>query len=216
MSIRNFIFIVSIFLLSLIFFINCNADVSGKMPAFPGAEGGGAESAGGRGGRIIEVTNLNDTGTGSFRAACEASGPRIVIFRVGGIIEIKYKITLRNPFITIAGQTAPGDGILIKGNEIYIQTHDVIIQFIRIRLGRRDDFAEQEGDCIGIHSGGYNVMIDHCSLSWANDENTSIWSGEDAAHNITFSWNLIAEGLTYNHASCGLIIGSDVNATDFH
>jgi len=187
------------------------------VPAFHGAEGGGAESIGGRGGKIIEVTNLKNYGPGSFRAACEASGPRIVVFRVAGIIDLDGKrIVISKPYITIAGQTAPQGGITVRGHELRIETHDVIVRYIRVRTGRRDDFSEQEGDAIALGSNCYNVMIDHCSLSWSNDENAQIWPGARASHHITFSWNIIAEGLTYNHASCGLIVGSDKDAMGIH
>jgi pectate lyase len=165
---------------------------------------------------VVEVVNLEDSGAGSFRAACESSGPRIVVFRVGGIIELEDPIRIDDPYITIAGQTAPGGGVLVKGNEIAIQTHDVIVRFLRVRLGRQDDFAHQQGDCFVLRSGCDKVMIDHCSVSWSNDENISIWSGKPAAHNVTFSWNLIAEGLTYDHASCGLIVGSNVDSVGIH
>lgn len=87
-----------------------------KIPAFPGAEGFGAYTPGGRGGEVYEVTNLNDTGPGSLREAVEAEGPRIVVFRISGNIEIKSKLAVRNPYITIAGQTAPGDGVCLKNH----------------------------------------------------------------------------------------------------
>ena len=178
-------------------------------PAFPEAKGGGSLSIGGRGGRVIYVTNLNADGPGSFRAACEAQGKRIIVFRVSGIIEIKKPIIIRNPYITIAGQTAPDGGILIKGHNLIIKTHDVILRFIRIRTGRRDDFAEQEGACLVLMGNCYNVIVDHCSFTWSNDENVTVWRTEGPIRNITFSWNLIAEGLTYKHASCGLLVGGE-------
>src|SRR5512140_738351 len=105
------------------------------LPAFPGAEGFGATTPGGRGGKILFVTNLDDSGPGSLRAACEADGPRIVIFRVGGTIALKKPITVRNPFLTIAGQSAPGDGICLRDESLGIATHDVVVRFIRSRLG---------------------------------------------------------------------------------
>ena len=145
-----------------------------------------------------------------------ASGSRIVVFRVAGIIQIDDRISISKPYITIAGQTAPGGGILVKGNEISITTHDVIVRFIRVRTGRRDEFGYQSGDAIGLGSSCHKVMIDHCSASWSNDENMQIWSSTNASHNVTFSWNMIAEGLTYNHASCGLIVGSDYDAFGIH
>ena len=191
----------------------CPADT----PAFPGAQGGGAAAVGGRGGRVIEVTNLNAAGPGSLRAACEAKGQRIVTFRVSGIIDLAGKaITIRNPYITIAGQTAPGGGVIIRGHELGVAAHDVIVRFIRVRTGRRDEFHNQEGDCIALTSNCRDIMIDHCSASWSNDENMQIWSGKTPAHRVTFSWNLIAEGLTYNHGSCGLIVGSNEDAVGIH
>jgi len=111
------------------------------IPAFPDAEGYGAASVGGRGGRVIEVVNLDDAGPGSFRAAVSASGARIVVFRVAGVIELRSRVDVQHPFLTIAGQTAPGGGILLKGTAegggqmIRIRTHDVIIRYLRIRSG---------------------------------------------------------------------------------
>src|SRR5690554_3825332 len=114
------------------------------IPAFPGAEGGGAFSFGGRGGKVITVTNLNDSGPGSFREACEQGGARIVVFNVSGIIKLESPLIVRAPYITIAGQTAPGDGICIAGESFWINTHDVVIRHTRFRrgetwVGRRDD-----------------------------------------------------------------------------
>ncbi|UCD29149.1 MAG: hypothetical protein JSV03_01300, partial [Planctomycetota bacterium] len=103
----------------------------GGMPAFPGAEGFGTETPGGRGGRIIEVTNLNDAGPGSLRAAVETEGRRIVVFRVGGTIALKSHIIATSPYLTIAGQTAPGDGILIRDVGLRIRTHDVVVRHLR-------------------------------------------------------------------------------------
>lgn len=191
--------LTAIFLICLFTSLSSNAANAG-VPAFPGAEGGGANSVGGRGGRVIEVTNLNDSGPGSFRAACEAKGARTIVFRVGGTISIKDRIRITNPYITVAGQTAPGGGICIRNGEILIRTHDVIIRYLRIRPGKNT----HDKDGIWVSDGSYNVIIDHCSLSWATDENLSIGSGYPAAHNITFSWNLIAEGLEPH--SCGSLI----------
>jgi len=181
-------------------------------PAFPGAQGGGAQSVGGRGGRIIEVTNLNGSGPGSLREACAAIGPRTVVFRIGGTIEIDRRIWIVEPYITIAGQTAPGGGILIKGHQVSVATHDVSIRYLRVRTGRNDNFHHQEGDCIALHGNCENVIVDHCSASWSNDENIQVWADDVPSFNITFSNNLIAEGLLYDHLSCGLIVGSDNDA----
>src|SRR5215813_12618315 len=105
------------------------------IPAFPGAEGGGKFSFGGRGGKVLVVTNLNDDGPGSFRWACEQGGARIVVFNVAGIIRLKTPVIVRAPYITIEGQTAPGDGVCISGESVWINTHDVIVRFMRFRRG---------------------------------------------------------------------------------
>lgn len=115
-----------------------------KIPAFPGAEGGGMFSHGGRGGKVMTVTNLNDRGPGSFREACEAGGARIIVFNVAGIIRLETPIIVRAPYVTIAGQTAPGDGVCIAGESFWVDTHDVVVRHMRFRRGetkvtRRDD-----------------------------------------------------------------------------
>jgi len=188
------------------------------VPAFPGAEGFGAETVGGRGGRVIEVTNLNSSGPGSLREACEASGPRIVVFKVAGIIDLKGEtISITNPYITIAGQTAPEGGITIKGHELGIRTHDVVVRFLKMRTGTENALPDQVGDAIGMIGKGdlYSNIIDHCSLSWAHDENAQIWSWttDTAPHDITYSWNIISEGIDGH--STGLIAGSYSNTKDF-
>ena len=137
-----------------------------KIPAFPGAEGGGMYTFGGRGGKVLTVTNLNDDGPGSFRWACEQGGARIVVFNVSGIIRLKSPIYVRAPYITIAGQTAPGDGVIIAGESFQVDTHDVIVRHMRFRRGetkvtyREDSFG---GNPVG------NIMIDHCSCEWGLD-----------------------------------------------
>jgi hypothetical protein len=140
-------------------------DVS-QLPAFPGAEGFGALTIGGRGGRVIEVTNLNDSGPGSFREACDANEPRIIVFRVGGNIELQKNIVIRRPFVTIAGQTAPGDGICLKNYALNINAREVVIRFIRVRPG---DVAGKEMDSIGARSNDH-IILDHVSASWSIDE----------------------------------------------
>ena len=170
------------------------AGASGPSPlhvvaAFPGAEGFGSTTPGGRGGRVIFVTNLNDTGPGSLRAACEAEGPRIVIFRVSGLIALESTLRIKNPFITIAGQTAPGDGICLRNFPFVIATHDVVVRYLRSRLG---DLSGQEADSITIASGSRNVVLDHCSASWSVDEVLSL-AGD--VSNVTIQWCLIAEAL---------------------
>ena len=118
--------------------------LAADLPAFPGAEGFGANTPGGRGGKVLFVTNLDDSGPGSLRAACDADGPRIVLFRVAGTIALKRPITVTKPFLTLAGQSAPGDGVCLRDNYIGIQTHDVVLRFLRSRLG---DVSGQEQDC---------------------------------------------------------------------
>lgn len=183
--------------------------VQANIPAFPGAEGGGAYTSGGRGGKIFVVSSLEDSGSGTFREACEAVGARIIVFNVSGIIKLKKPITMRAPYVTIAGQTAPGDGICIAGESLLIDTHDVIIRHMRFRRGatevtRRDDALG--GNVIG------NVIVDHCSVSWGLDENISMYRHQFQANeqskleklpacNITIQNTISSEGLdTYNHA----------------
>jgi pectate lyase len=188
-----------------------------SVSAFPGAEGFGARSVGGRGGRAIEVTNLNDHGPGSLRAALEARGSRIVVFRVGGTIELTTPLEITQPFITIAGQTAPGGGITLKhaatGKEstLDVLTHDVIIRYMRFRPGPSPPRPGMT-DALGIYGDDtYNVIVDHCSFSWATDQNVGTWFG---AHDITIQWSIIAEGLhcsTHEKGchSMGMLLGSD-------
>jgi len=159
------------------------------LAAFPGAEGFGAQTPGGRGGRVLHVTNLDDTGPGSFRAACEASGARIVVFDVSGTIALKHPILVRNPFLTIAGQTAPGDGICLRDASFGIATHDVVVRFLRVRLG---DVSSREDDCIDLHHGARNCILDHCSATWSIDECLST-SGD--VQDCTVQWCLIGEAL---------------------
>jgi len=184
--------------------------------AFPGALGWASATPGGRGGEIIRVTNLNSEGPGSLRAAIEAEGPRIVVFEVGGVIDLEMKtLRLRNPYITIAGQTAPSPGITLIRGGMDVGGHDVIIQHIRIRPGSADQGWMSGWDEDGIATvSAYNVIIDHCSLTWATDENLSAsgprFTGSTpeewrrgTSHNITFSNNIIAESLAYSTHSKG-------------
>jgi pectate lyase len=182
-----------------------------RVLAFPGAEGFGAYAQGGRGGRIIEVTNLNSEGPGSLREAIDSTGPRIVVFRVGGIIELTSRLSIKEPYITIAGQTAPGGGITLKGNGVEkdllkISTHDVVLRHLRVRHG-------PGGDSGGITIDGgdtHDVILDHMSISWSVDENLTAWYDNQ---NITVQWSIIAEGLnnsTHSEGahSKGLMLGS--------
>jgi hypothetical protein len=159
------------------------------LPAFPGAEGFGSTTPGGRGGKILFVTSLDDSGPGSLRAACEADGARIVLFRVAGTIALKKPITITHPYLTLAGQSAPGDGVCLRDNYIGIATHDVILRYLRSRLG---DVSAQESDCIDLLNGAHDCIIDHCSATWSIDECLST-SGND--QNCTIQWCLIGESL---------------------
>jgi pectate lyase len=177
--------------------------------AFPGALGWAAETPGGRGGRVIRVTTLARAGPGSLRAAIETTGPRIIVFEVGGVIDLNRTIlVIREPFVTIAGQTAPSPGITLIRGGMDILTHDVVVQHIRVRPGEAGAAKASgwEVDAISTRGGARNVIVDHCTLTWATDENLSA-SGprfEGAtpeawrlatSQNITFSNNIIAEGL---------------------
>lgn len=188
-----------------------------SIPAFPGAEGGGAFTPGGRGGRVLVVKSLADDGPGTLRWACEQGGARIILFNVSGIIRIKSPIILRAPYVTIAGQTAPGDGVCVAGESFWVNTHDVIIRHMRFRrgetnVGRRDDAIG--GKAIG------NIMIDHVSASWGLDENMTLYfhmyndnTGKPdvkmGTQNITIQNSIFSEALdTWNHAF-GSTLGGD-------
>lgn len=158
-----------------------------KPLAFPTAEGYGKYTVGGRGGKVYEVTNLNDSGEGSLRAAVEAEGPRTVVFRVSGTIDLKRALSIKNPYITIAGQTAPGDGICIKRYPLNIGADEVIIRYIRVRLGNE---TGNDTDAISCRY-RKNIILDHVSASWSIDETMSVYHCE----NVTIQWCMITESL---------------------
>src|SRR6188474_1117151 len=146
-----------------------------QLPAFPGATGFGSNTPGGRGGIVIEVTNVNDDGPGSFREALNTPGVRTIVFRTGGIIELQSDLQVTEPFVTIAGQTAPGDGIALKNFALSVFTHDIIIRGMRFRPGDDPDGESPDiRDCLAMQAGTEHVIIDHCSFSWSIDENVSL------------------------------------------
>jgi pectate lyase len=187
-------YITGVFVFAIFFF--CIVTSVKAVTAFPGAEGFGVNTLGGRGGTVYEVTNLNDSGAGSLRACVIATGPRTCVFKVGGSIELTSGLSVRNPFITIAGQTAPGGGITLKPatsngfTPINIQTHDVIIRYVTSRPG-----PGGMNNAILIAKNNtplYNIVIDHGSFSWATDEVFTTWY---RVYNSSFQWNIASEGL---------------------
>ena len=188
--------------------------------AFPGAEGFGSTTPGGRAGRIIEVTNLNTGGPGSFNAACRARGRRIVVFRVSG--QVLGSVSVTQPFITIAGQTAPGDGICIRKGMLHVGAHNVIVRHLRARPGDHPFGPDgSDRDCISVSAAGdrvHDVVIDHCSASWGIDENCGTWG---TPRNVTFQWCITSEALSDSlHPKgphgMGMILGSNSNTVSVH
>ncbi len=193
------------------------------IPAFPGAQGGGMYSFGGRGGKVMTVDNLNDSGPGSFREALEAGGPRIVVFNVAGIIRLDSRVIVRAPYLTIHGGSAPGDGVCIAGDTVELETHDVVIQHMRFRRGAT--WVGDRNDSLGGNPVG-NIMIDHVSASWGLDENLSMYrhmytppeGGQDVklpTVNITIQNSIFSEALDTYHHSFGSTLGG-YNSTFHH
>ncbi len=188
-----------------------------SVPAFPGAWGGGMFTKGGRGGKVFLVNSLEDSGSGTLREAIEAKGPRIVIFRVAGIIYLKKALDINNPYITIAGQSAPGDGICIAHDSININTYEVILRHLRVRRGLPE--GGQGSDNIGGNP-IRQIIVDHCSTSWGMDENLSLYRYMEyrkdksfvkhPTKNVTVQFCISSEALNAkNHAFGGTWGGTD-------
>jgi pectate lyase len=190
------------------------------IPAFPGAWGGGMFAVGGRGGKVIAVTSLDNSGPGSLRAAIAERGPRIVVFRVAGIIRLEGDLNIDHPYITIAGQSAPGDGICIANGSLNINTHDVVLRHLRVRRG--NPRGGQGSDNIGGNPAG-RVIVDHCSVSWGRDEGISLYRymkplpdgtvEKQPALNVTIQWVISSEALGPGHEFGGTWGGTD---SSFH
>lgn len=199
-----------------------NANGEGGVLAFPGAEGYGRFSRGGRGGRVFRVTHLGNDGPGSLRAAIEAAGPRTVVFEVSGNIELESPLTIVEDLITIAGQSAPGSGITLKNHGLFVRADDVVIRYIRARPGSG---AGVETDAISVNA-GENIIIDHCSTSWATDETLTVSPSDKAGmrsiDRVTVQWNIISESLNQSvhskgsHGYGSLVRGSAGSRFSFH
>lgn len=171
-----------------------------QVRAFPDAMGFGTDTPGGRGGKIIFVSNLNDSGDGSLRSALLADGRRLVLFRVSGTITLEEDIRIKEPYLTIAGHTAPGEGVQIRGAQIRIETHDVIIRYLKVRSGDlQNDSTEENRDAITINNRdqAYKIVIDHSTMIWGPDiGGLSFLNG---AHDSTVSYSIMGEGLYHSH-----------------
>jgi hypothetical protein len=205
---------------------------AGPLAAFPGAQGGGAVSVGGRGGVVYEVTNLNDSGTGSLRACVGASGPRTCVFRTGGTITLQSGLHVLNPYLTIAGQTAPGGGIQLtndgsSGEDLLrVGTHDVIVRFVRGRITSPMTGTPSPFSILNESANVYNVIFDHVSAAWAGWDNFDFWMGSfnnNYFHNVTVQWSVSGEpnfatngGTSVQISGANSAISDQVTDIDIH
>lgn len=202
--------------------ILATGSVSAQQLAFPGAEGAGRFALGGRGGRVLTVTTIDDSGPGSLRAAIEAKGPRIIVFAVSGTIKLTKPLRIREGRVTIAGQSAPGDGITLRDHPLEVAADDVVIRYIRSRLG---DESKTESDAIWI-AAGHRIILDHVSASWSVDETLSASANYtkpgEGYYDLTVQWSIIANSLTHSlhakgeHGYGSLIRGGRGSRVSFH
>lgn len=204
-----------------LFFGALTAATPAPQLAFDGAEGAGRFAAGGRGGVNIRVTNLDDSGPGSLRAAIDQKGPRIVMFDVAGTIRLKSELVIRNPRITITGEGAPAGGIAIADHGLVIKADDVVVRYFRSRLG---DLSNAESDAISI-AGGRRIILDHVSASWSVDETLSVsarYGPDSGIYNVTVQWSIISESLRKSghakgeHGYGSLVRGGRGSRFSFH
>ena len=172
--------------------------VNAQQLAFPTAEGFGKFTKGGRGGKVYIVTNLNDDGEGSFRIAATAKQPRIIVFEISGTIHLKSIIEIAKN-VTIAGQTAPGDGICFADYPVSLAGDNIIVRYLRFRMGDKNQNTGMvngagSDDAFG-GNGRKNIIVDHCSISWSTDEVMSVYKGDST----TLQWNILSEPLNYSY-----------------
>ena len=182
----------------VLFLITLSYCLNAQQLAFPNAEGFGKYTKGGRGGKVYKVTNLHDDGEGSFRAAATAKHPRIIFFEVSGTIHLKSRLDISKN-VTIAGQTAPGDGICLADYPVSLAGDNIIVRYLRFRMGDR---YQNKGMINGGGSddafggnGRKSIIIDHCSISWSTDELMSVYRGDST----TLQWNILSEPLNYSY-----------------
>ncbi|OHB47853.1 MAG: hypothetical protein A2Y10_11300 [Planctomycetes bacterium GWF2_41_51] len=190
---------MKISLLFLAILLLFNANTYGETRAFPGAEGWGAYSLGGRDGDVYHVINLNDSGAGSLRYGITSAGgtvstPRTIVFDLSGTIQLASSLNINKSYITIAGQTAPGDGICLRDRNLRINASHVIVRYLRVRLG---DESLTEDDAVSIQSGN-NIIMDHISASWSVDECFSCSTSQPTLSNVTVQWSIISEALWHS------------------